>query len=237
MKKIFTLLIMVVLATCWVSCSDDDNDDNANWQEIRATLEITDPTKASDFGCTEDKETGYKACKKIIDWGDGTIDENQTHYYPQKGTYYVTIKVKKIKTLTLSAPQVTSLDLSEITELTTLWCRNCKLTSLDLSKNTELTTLGCSDNQLISLDLSKNIKLTDLECYNNKLNSLDLSKNIELTRLSCTKNPFTQESVNNFLNSLPMGKYDNGKPISILWIDSNWDVSIAEEKGWEINPY
>lgn len=40
MKKIFTLLVMVALATCWVSCSDDDdNDDNANWQEIYVTLE------------------------------------------------------------------------------------------------------------------------------------------------------------------------------------------------------
>lgn len=26
MKKIFTLLVMVALAACWVSCSDDDND-------------------------------------------------------------------------------------------------------------------------------------------------------------------------------------------------------------------
>ena len=27
MKKIFTLLVMVALATCWVSCSDDDDKD------------------------------------------------------------------------------------------------------------------------------------------------------------------------------------------------------------------
>ena len=32
-----------------------------------------------------------------------------------------------------------------------------------------------------------------------------------------------------------MGKYDNGKPISNLWIDDKWDTSIAEEKGWKIN--
>lgn len=27
MKKIFTLLVMVALAACWVSCSDDDDND------------------------------------------------------------------------------------------------------------------------------------------------------------------------------------------------------------------
>ena len=27
MKKIFTLLVMVALATCWTACSDDDKDE------------------------------------------------------------------------------------------------------------------------------------------------------------------------------------------------------------------
>ncbi len=92
-------------------------------------------------------------------------------------------------------------------------------------------------NNLTSLDLSKNIALTYLECCGNKITSLDLSKNTELTSLNCEENPFTQESINDLLNSLPTGKYDNGKSISILWIDDKWDVSIAEKKGWEINPY
>ena len=194
MKSLFTLLVMVDLATCWTSCSDDDNDnddnndDNTNWQEIKATLEITDATLASAFDCMEDEKDAYTTCKIIIDWGDGTIDESPKHYYSQKGIYYVTIKVKKIKKLNISYSQVTSLNLSEATELTTLWCLNCKLTSLDLSKNIKLTTLGCGNNQLTSLDLSRNIKLTELECYNNQLVSLDLSKNTELTKLISSSN-------------------------------------------------
>jgi len=192
MKSLFTLLVMVALATCWTSCSDDDNDDNnddnTNWQEIKATLEITDATLASAFDCMEDEKDAYTTCKIIIDWGDGTIDESPKHYYSQKGIYYVTIKVKKIKKLNISYSQVTSLNLSEATELTTLWCLNCKLTSLDLSKNIKLTTLGCGNNQLTSLDLSRNIKLTELECYNNQLVSLDLSKNTELTKLISSSN-------------------------------------------------
>lgn len=299
MKKIFTLLVMVALATCWVSCSDDDNDDNANWQEIRATLEITDPTKESSFYCYT-SSTNITTCETIIDWGDGIIDENKnTHYYSQKGTYYVTIKVKKIKKLDSMSP-MTSLDLSELTELTdlslslyssslnsldlsnnikliTLSCgnslinsinlksntelnelivhHNYQLTSLDLSNNTKLTRLTCYNNQLTSLDLSKNIELTSLDCSSNQLTSLDLSKNTELSSLSfsfnqltsldlnkntklkylaCENNPFTQETVNALLNSLPMGKYLYGEPQSILYISYTLDASIAEEKGWRV---
>lgn len=111
------------------------------------------------------------------------------------------------------------------------------LTSLDISNNTALEYLYCYNNAITSLNVEKNIKLKSLLCWENKISTLNLSKNTELTRLDCTKNPFTQESINNLLNSLPMGKYNNGKPISILWIDDKWDVSIAEEKGWEIHPY
>ena len=241
MKSLFTLLVMVALATCWTSCSDDDNDnddnndDNTNWQEIKATLEITDATLASAFDCMEDEKDAYTTCKIIIDWGDGTIDESPKHYYSQKGIYYVTIKVKKIKKLNISYSQVTSLNLSEATELTTLWCLNCKLTSLDLSKNTELTKLISSSNQLSSLDLSKNIKLYSLDCSSNQLSSLDLTKNIELIELDCEENQFTQEAVNALLTSLPMGKYNNGESISTLKINDKWDTSIAEEKGWKVN--
>ena len=80
-------------------------------------------------------------------------------------------------------------------------------------------------------------KSINLNCSNNQLTSLDLNKNTELIYLECKENPFTQESINDLLNSLPMGKYDNGKPISELWIDDKWDTSIAEEKGWKINSY
>ena len=40
MKKIFTLLVMVALATCWVSCSDDD-DKNEPDPTIPTVNEIT----------------------------------------------------------------------------------------------------------------------------------------------------------------------------------------------------
>ena len=59
--------------------------------------------------------------------------------------------------------------------LSSLWCYDNNLTTLDVSNNTELKILVCSSNQLTSLDVSHNTLLTDLVCNNNQLASVDLS--------------------------------------------------------------
>ena len=41
------------------------------------------------------------------------------------------------------------------------------MSSLDLSNNTDLTILYCNDNQLTSLDVSTNTALITLYCYSN----------------------------------------------------------------------
>ena len=48
------------------------------------------------------------------------------------------------------------------------------ITELDLSHNTQLTTLDCSSNTLSSLDVSKNTQLTTLYCYGNKFTTATL---------------------------------------------------------------
>lgn len=276
MKKILTLLVMVALATCWVSCSDDDKDEPdptiPTMNEITLTIkvdrnDIFSPFSNPDyFDYDEEEKEKYGAYHKIpqdweVNWGDGQTTSSTTHQYKLEGTYQVTIKGTGITSIwsdesyrtniiekidVTKAPNLVilgvlyqnlkTLDLSKNTALRFLECEYNELSSLDLSKNIALESLQCMANNLTSLDLSKNIALTYLECCENKITSLDFSKNTELINLDCTENPFTQESVNKLLNSLPMGRYDNGKPISILWIDDKWDVSIAEKKGWEINP-
>ena len=91
--------------------------------------------------------------------------------------------------------QLTSLDVSKNTALTSLDCSSNKLTSLDLSKNTALTSLKCGGNQLAELDVSKNTALTSLDCSSNKLTSLDVSKNATLTSLYCDNNQLTSLDV------------------------------------------
>ena len=71
------------------------------------------------------------------------------------------------------------------TALTTLNCGLNSLTSLDMSNNTELKYLACNNNQLTILNVSSNKKLTDLIMYWNQLTSLDLSNNTVLVNLNC----------------------------------------------------
>ena len=92
---------------------------------------------------------------------------------------------------------LTSLDVSNNTALTTLWCESNQLTSLDVLNNTALTGLSCDSNQLTSLDVSNNTALTELYCYSNQLTSLDVSNNTALTWLYCDFNQLPSLDVSN----------------------------------------
>ena len=73
--------------------------------------------------------------------------------------------------------------------ITGLFCFDNQLTSLDVSKNTALTSLNFGNNLMTSVDVSKNTELTILACYSGQLTSLDVSKNSKLMTLYCMFNP------------------------------------------------
>lgn len=111
---------------------------------------------------------------------------------------------RKLKTLSCSDNQLTSLDVSKNTELQKLYCDGNQLTSLEVGENTVLDTLHCYNNQLTSLDVSRNSALQWLSCYKNKLTSLDVSQNTALQELYCDSNQLTSLDVsqNNKLEKL-----------------------------------
>ncbi|MBF0976408.1 MAG: leucine-rich repeat domain-containing protein, partial [Bacteroidetes bacterium] len=90
---------------------------------------------------------------------------------------------------------ITTLDVSNNTELTTLSCYNNAISSLDVSKLTKLTDLYCFANSIDSLDLKKNEQLKFLDCSDNKLTALDLSKNTILEKINCSNNEITSLDV------------------------------------------
>ena len=82
--------------------------------------------------------------------------------------------------------------------LTHLYCSFNQLTSLDLSNNTQLVILECTENfQLTTLDVSQNTALHGLYLWNNQLTSLDVSNNILLNELDCGDNQLTTLDVSN----------------------------------------
>jgi Leucine-rich repeat (LRR) protein/putative cell wall-binding protein len=105
--------------------------------------------------------------------------------------------------------QLTSLNLSGCTSLTRLDCPSNQLTTLDLSGCTSLTSLSCYDNQLTSLDLSNLTTLTSLYCHNNQLTSLDLSSITSLTLLYCSNNQLTSLDLSGFTSLRSLSCYSN----------------------------
>ena len=84
MKKIFTLLVMVALAACWVSCSDDDND-NENFGKNGKRL-IREMHTENGYEFFIKFENGYykEICtisrqeKKVTYYYDGELSEIST---------------------------------------------------------------------------------------------------------------------------------------------------------------
>ena len=120
--------------------------------------------------------------------------------------------------LDCSSNQLTSLDVSNNTNLQQLFCHNNKLTSLNLLQNTNLQVLVCSNNRLTSLDMSASDELKTLSCDRNqltklsisgcyilnglycgynRLSSLDVSTNTELVALSCEGNQLSSLDISN----------------------------------------
>ena len=135
-----------------------------------------------------------------IDWGDNSaIEKHQFavgyskfgHSYSDASNRTIIITGKNIEGLMCAKIQLTGLDVSENTRLTSLYCNHNLLNDIDVSKNTELESFSCNHNMLTSLDVSKNTKLTTLWCHENLLESLDVNKNIALTKLHCDNNRLT----------------------------------------------
>lgn len=126
-----------------------------------------------------------------------------------------------LKELSCSYNQLTELDLSNNTELTTLWCGSNQLTELNISNHPLLTYVECWGNQLTELDIRKSVNLETLMCSSNQLSSLDVSKNTNLIYLDCSDNQ---------LKKLDIG---SNTKLNKLYCDSNnleeLDVSCNQE--------
>ncbi len=76
--------------------------------------------------------------------------------------------------LTCDSNQLTSLNVTGLTALTTLYCYSNQLTSLNVTGLTALTILSCYSNQLTSLNVTGLTALAYITCYSNHLTSFVL---------------------------------------------------------------
>jgi surface protein len=103
-----------------------------------------------------------------------------------------------LKTLWVDNNDLTSIDISGLTQLVDFRCGANGITSLDLSNNTEINVLIVSGNELSEIDVSDLTKLSlQFSCDNNDLTSLDVSNNPLLKRLFIQNNQITSLDLSN----------------------------------------
>lgn len=136
---------------------------------------------------------------------------------------------------------LTSLDVSNNTNLSILYCNNNNLTSIDISNNTQLISFQCCCNSISTLDLSNNSLLDRLYVNHNQLSSLDVTNNTALTKFRCYNNQLTQLNVANGNNTnfteflaqnnpnLTCIQVDNAAYSTTNWTDIDAGVSFSED--------
>ena len=187
MKRLFYLMLVVLGTMAFVSCSDDDENNETPQEPVYHYGEIT-MVQQNDDELSMKIYTFNIGDTLTIDYGDGYVQKaiaaNETSVYDDEGN-----RIKRGKLdITYGYSESEEHTITIKGNISNLYCEDNRLTSLDVSKNTALISLHCENNQLTSLDVSKNTALTELYCYNNQLTSLDVSKNTALTELSCTEN-------------------------------------------------
>ena len=130
--------------------------------------------------------------------------------------------------LNCGANDLTSIDVSQNTNLTSFNCTMNQLTSLDVSQNMDLNYLRCDWNQLTSLDVSQNMDLNYLYCGWNQLTNLNVSQSANLTALHCNDHQLTSLDIRNS-NNTNMGSIQavNNLNLSCIGVDE-FQFSISK---------
>lgn len=102
-----------------------------------------------------------------------------------------------LKTLDCSMNNLSSLNISQNTQLEVLYANDNNINSINVLSNTELVHLNLSSNQLFTIDVTNNPYLESLSVDLNNLNSLDLSSNLQLEYLGGYSNNLSSIDLSN----------------------------------------
>lgn len=123
---------------------------------------------------------------------DSTPEENKN-----KITTINLSTLTKLRTLWCSDNQITALDLSNCPDLRNLQCDNNLLTELDVTHCHYLNMFSCTNNQLTALDVTQCPDMAVLSCYNNQITELDVTYCLQFEQLYCNNNQLTSIDVTN----------------------------------------
>jgi Leucine-rich repeat (LRR) protein len=95
---------------------------------------------------------------------------------------------------------LTSLNVSNLTNLEYLYCNDNKLNNLNITGLVNLKRLECGQNYLTTLNLTGLINLEQLQCSFNQITSLNFAGLTNLKSISCSSNPLNNLDVSSIIN-------------------------------------
>ncbi|MEQ9231002.1 MAG: T9SS type A sorting domain-containing protein, partial [Cyclobacteriaceae bacterium] len=131
--------------------------------------------------------------------------------------------------LNVTDNELTEVDLSSNTQLTSLYLALNPITTLDLSQNTSLSHLQLQYMDLTSVDVSHMPGLITLWVYGNELTVLNVSNNTALTSLRVTQNPLTSLDVSYLTELTRLDAYQLQVPI--LDLSNNTKLTYLDAGG------
>jgi Leucine-rich repeat (LRR) protein len=173
------IAVIALVTTSQAQCIGNVNIPDANLKAALVADTLVNTNQDTEIQCTEAEAYAGELSLKYRQIADATGLE----------------KFINVTGLNISNNNLTSLDVSDNTELTLLYCDYNSLTSLQVSGAIALKSIVCSYNQLTSLDVSANIALEELDCHYNSLTSIDVSTNSALEKLNCERNSLTSIEV------------------------------------------
>src|SRR5699024_11044275 len=114
---------------------------------------------------------------------------------------------------------LTTLDLSQNTQLDTLYAEYNQLTTLKLGDNINLKVLVCDENNIQSLNVTQQSGLIRLSCPKNEIDSLDLSNAIDLQFLRCETNHLNYLDIRNKNGGLNSCHASGNPNLTCIFVD------------------
>ena len=151
----------------------------------------------------------------------------------------------RLKYLTCSDNELTSLDVSKNKMLTDLNCNHNKIADIAISNNEALKRFECQQNQLVTLNVSGCTGLESLQCQYNQLKDLNVSGCTRLISINCSNNIIRGKAMDAFIKSMPernegefrviysINSLDDGEKNVMTTIQ----VEAAKAKGWQAEYY
>lgn len=214
---LFFILTGVIITGCQ---SDFEDDYRAGKKDVESTNVITLVTARVDGVVS--LSINAPALDRFGVWidldGDGTRAKDGSEDVKQFNAYQEYTLSPGIRTIDLhgdvtylgaASNELTGIDVSGNSLLTTLNVPLNRLEGINLSSNTALERLDVSGNKIAKLDVSSNMGLESLWVFNNELSALDVSNNENLTFLDVSGNNLNTLDVSSNINLSRLLAYNN----------------------------